>query len=166
MRWLLALASLLVASGPASAHDRDIATFVLTPVAARADGVKARGWTLDVHVARHALDDVLADGPPEAADPAGWRARAVAYLKAHVRLTHAGAPLTLGAGGIRVGGHQTDLRFMVEGLPPAGGEVALRIDAFAEDGHQSNVVKLRHKTPSTVVLGPEADFTATVTLTR
>lgn len=168
MSWhvALALGLALLWAPPAHAHDRDIATFVLAPVAARGDGVKARGWTLEVHVARHALDAALADGPSAAADPKGWRERAVAYVKAHVRLSHGDEPLTLGAGGIRVGGHQTDLRFLIDGLPAAGGALQITIDAFAEDGQQSNVLKLRSSHPHTVVLNADEGFSARVTLKR
>lgn len=157
---------LCMLAGAGLAHDRNITTFVLQPVAAKADGVDARGWVLEVHVARAALDAALADGPAEAADPKGWRTRAVAYVKQHVRLVRDEKPLTLGAGGIRVGGHQTDLRFLVPALPAKGARLKVRIDAFAEDGHQNNVLKLRGATPRTVVLTAEDDFSAEVELSR
>lgn len=164
------LAALLFVAGlclpaPAQAHNGDVATFVLLPMAVEADGVKARGWVLQVHVARHALDAVVGL-PSEADDPKGWRERAVAYVKAHVRFDHGGQRLALGSGGIRVGGHQTDLRFLLPGLPPAGGALKVRIDAFAEDGHQSNVVKLRGAEAKTTVLTADDDFSADITLRR
>ncbi len=163
---LLSALLLALLASPAGAHDREIATFALQPVAAKADGVEARGWVLEVHVARAALDAVLADGPAEAVDPKGWRARAVAYIKRHVRLLRGETSLNLGAGGIRVGGHQTDLRFLLPELPAAGGRLKVRIDAFSEDGHQSNVLKLRGSTPRTVVLTAENDFSVEIELVR
>jgi len=65
-----------------------------------------------------------------------------------------------------VGGHQTDLRFLVSGLPPEGGALTVHIDAFAEDGHQSNVFKLRGSAVRTVVLTAGNDHTAEVKAAR
>lgn len=152
---LFALVALLT---PAHAHDADIATFVLRPVAAGAEGA-AKGWVLDVHVAQAAL--VRAVGKPADTD---WREAAVAYLRRHIRLTVDGAPVAFGGGGIRVGAHQTDARLLY--ALPDGATVDVTIDAFADDGHQSNVLKLRGATPRTIVLGEDTAYTARLTLRR
>lgn len=146
---------------PAHAHDPDIATFVLRPVAAAPDGAEAaKGWVLDVHVAQAAL--VRAVGQPS--DPKRWREAAVAYLRRHIRLTVDGAPIAFGGGGIKVGGHQTDARLLY--ALPDGATVDVTIDAFTDDGHQSNVLKLRGAAPRTIVLGDDAGYTARLTLRR
>lgn len=151
--------TLLALLAPAHAHDADIATFVLRPVAAGAEAA-AKGWVLDVHVAQAAL--VRALGEPT--DPKPWREAAVAYLREHIRLTVDGAPVAFGGGGIRVGAHQTDARLLY--ALPDGATVDLTIDAFADDGHQRNVLKLRGAVPRTIVLGEDTAYTARLTLRR
>lgn len=158
---LAALAlTLLALIAPTHAHDADIATFILRPVAASPDGAEpAKGWVLDVHVAQAAL--VRAVGKPADTD---WREAAVAYLRRHIRLTLDGAPVAFGGGGIRVGAHQTDARLLY--ALPDGATVDVTIDAFTDDGHQSNVLKLRGATPRTIVLGEDTAYTARLTLRR
>lgn len=163
MRRALLIGLALLWAPPAPAHDVDVATFALRPAAAE-DG--ARGWILDIHVPQAALQRALERQtvrPP--ADPVAWREAAVAYLRSHVRITSGGASVRFGGGGIKVGGHQTDARFLY--AIPDGALLSITINAFAEDDHQSNVLKLRGATPRTVVLTLDNHFTVDgITLRR
>ncbi len=163
MRRALLIGLALLWAPPAAAHDVDVATFALRPAAAEKG---ARGWVLDIHAPRAALQRALDRSKgAHPVDPVAWREAAVAYLRAHVRITSDGAPVTFGGGGIKVGGHQTDARFLyaiADGAP-----LSITIDAFAEDDHQSNVLKLRGATPRTVVLTLDNHFTVDgITLRR
>lgn len=161
------------AGGTAHAHNRDVATFVIEPVAASAkgpDGPAARGWLLSMHLPSTALYAATVIGLDPTARSAlterAFKARAVAYLKRHVRVTRGDQPIALGSGGIRLGPHQSDLRFLLVGMPVDGGPLTVEIDAFSEDGHQSNVLKVRGAQRQTVTLTADRDYRATVRLRR
>ena len=117
--------------------------------------------------ALHTVTVAGLDAKAQAAlDQAAYKQRAVDYLKRHTRLSLDGAPVELGPGGIRLASHQSDLRFLLRGLPDAGATLVVQIDAFTEDGHQTNVLKIRGAARKTVLLTAEVGYRATIELRR
>lgn len=136
MRALLLLWAL--ASAPAAAHSPNVASFALEQT--------AQGWWLEACFPQIALDRALrgwlGDEAVESLSPTAWREAAVAYLKRTVQIRADGAPVALGAGGIRLGEHETDLRLSLPGLPAGARALEVTITSFSEVGAQYNVLRV------------------------
>ncbi|MEM8939828.1 MAG: hypothetical protein AAGC64_10825 [Bacteroidota bacterium] len=63
----------------------------------------------------------------------------VSYIRKHVCLKADEVNLELGYGAIKLGNHQTDLRFYVKKYPEKVKSLAVEIDAFKENGNQQTV---------------------------
>jgi len=224
-RLAVALLCLMCVPGMAAAHDRDVATFVISPVTtkATADRPAVKGWMMEMHVPTAALHTALVTelgkAPVEALSKKAYKERAVDYLWRHIEMK-TDTPVTLGGGGIKLGPHQTDLRFTLRRQTSQGERVGrprdpqddssalstplgvgpprrdsataspvrldrgrngsrthpvdfaddplvwVKIDAFTEDGHQSNVLKVRGAKPRTVVLTAENNYAGVSVLKR
>lgn len=63
----------------------------------------------------------------------------VRYLKEHTALQADKTSLQLGEGGIKLGHHQTDLKFFIENYPPEVHKLKVHISAFQENGNHHSV---------------------------
>lgn len=87
----------------------------------------------------------------------------VAYLKSNFNLSVNGLPVTLGQGGVKLGDHQTDLRFVLPAFTAAVDNIDVHIPAFRENDHHQTIFsyavdgKAGH-----VILREDNDFHATV----
>lgn len=117
----------------AQAHVANVASFELH----QDQGV----WLLDVHTSTAGLHKVLSlrDAPT---DPDGYREHAVRVIRDGVRITLDGEAVTLGEGGIRLAAHQTDVRFVLEGVSSEAPEgVRVVVDALSEQAGQQNIFR-------------------------
>ena len=160
---LLAWALVGLASPAAWAHAPNVATYEL----GRIGGV----WTLDVHLATAGMHEALKQRHPERAlselEPRAYEALLVAAIEQGTAIELEGVPVRLGEGGVRLGAHQTDLRFVLEGAPAEVTRVRARIDALSERGGQHNVLRAPGAPPKTsrhVVLREDNDFSAELCL--
>ena len=83
----------------------------------------------------------------------------VAYLKKHLFLTTGDTILKIGKGGIKLGSHQTDLKFLIENYPKNVENLEVKIDAFREnENHHSVFWWNKISGRSKVVLSEKNDF--------
>ena len=68
-----------------------------------------------------------------------YKRMVVQYLRAHIVLVADNIPLELGYGAIKLGSHQTDLRFYIENYPGQVEKLEVHLNAFQENGHQQTV---------------------------
>ena len=62
----------------------------------------------------------------------------VQYIKENTHLVADGSKLSLGEGGVRLGNHQTDLKFVIEQLPSNLKSMEVRLNCFQEnENHQT-----------------------------
>ncbi len=157
MRPLLALTLALLAPS-ALAHDARSA----------AVGVDVVGSLVTVHVAvtqaglHHALEH--AAGRPVDAGADDYRALVADHLRRTLRLAADGAPLAVGDVGLRLGGHQSDARFVAE-LPDGARDLTVTVESFDGVEGQQTVVHVRQGEATTRAVLSDADgWTASVPL--
>ncbi|CAM4295328.1 hypothetical protein [Zobellia nedashkovskayae] len=71
-----------------------------------------------------------------------YKKLAVDYIKGNFNLTVNGNQVQLLNGGLKLGDHQTDLKFITSDLPEAFNTLAIKIDAFKENEHHQTVFSL------------------------
>lgn len=85
-----------------------------------------------------ALQKWCSDTDLNALTPTEYKELVVQYVKDHTQLLVDGQLLQLGAGGIKLGSHETDMRFVVKDLPATPKQVYARItNGFENQGHES-----------------------------
>ncbi|WP_405610588.1 hypothetical protein [Polaribacter sp. Asnod1-A03] len=99
-------------------------------------------------------------------DEKAWKELIVNYIKEHFTLNVDGVKITLAKGGIRLGDHQTDLKFILPPLPLEPKNIFVHIPAFKENGkHQTifayNILGKVDK----VILSDKNNFKADINLT-
>ncbi len=88
-----------------------------------------------------------------------YKRLAVTYLKEHVSLTADGVPLILGEGGIKVGSHETDFKFLVDNYPERVERLDVDIMAFTENEHHTSIFWWRRTAEkSKLILSVENGF--------
>jgi hypothetical protein len=131
MHFLLTAA---LTSGLAAAHDADVATLALQPTDA--------GWVLDVHFPLEAAERGLGRPGDDGTWDLGDKANLVQHIRETVKLEADGAPLHLGLGGVKLGGHQSTVRLGIEGAPEAWTTLAIDAPMFSDNPHQHNIVRV------------------------
>lgn len=63
----------------------------------------------------------------------------VQYVKSNCNISFAGQPITLKQGGIKLGSHQTDLKFLVDAPTQTEGDLKVHIPAFSENGNHQTI---------------------------
>lgn len=66
----------------------------------------------------------------------------VKYIKEHCTLTIDGKKIPLASGGIKLGNHQTDIKFLLPNFPEKYQNFELKLNVFEENKEQNIVVKL------------------------
>lgn len=89
----------------------------------------------------------------------------VAYVKDNINLSINGRSLKLGAGGIKLGDHQTDLRFVLPAFRESIDEIDVNISAFRENDQHQTVFsyEVEGKTGH-VILQESNDYDTTIVL--
>ncbi|WP_397363151.1 hypothetical protein [Olleya sp. R77988] len=92
-----------------------------------------------------------------------YKQLAVRYLKENFNLNINGETIVLSEGGIKLGNHQTDAKFIVKDLPKTFKTLNIDINAFKENkNHQTVFSVLLNGNTSKVVLNKNKDYTASV----
>ncbi|WP_424000169.1 hypothetical protein [Maribacter sp. IgM3_T14_3] len=71
-----------------------------------------------------------------------YKKLAVDYIKKHFELNINTTAIAILDGGIKLGSHQTDFKFISSKLPEAFDKMDLKIDAFAQNGHHQTIFAL------------------------
>lgn len=92
-----------------------------------------------------------------------YKQLAVNYLKENFYLDINGQTIKLLEGGLKLGKHQTDVKFIVSGLPKTFESLNVKIDAFIENEHHLTVFSLLlNGNTSKVILNQNNNYTASV----
>ncbi|MGJ8745627.1 hypothetical protein [Polaribacter sp.] len=92
-----------------------------------------------------------------------YKQLAVKYLKENFHLNINGNAVALQEGGIKLGNHQTDLKFVLKGLPTIFENLNIKINAFKENHHHQSIFSVRlHEKTSKIILNQDNDYTASV----
>ena len=88
-----------------------------------------------------------------------YKKLAVQYLKDHIHLVADGTPLVIGEGGIKLGNHQTDFRFLIKNFPKNIRNLQANIDIGKENGNHHTVFSwLQKEGKSKVVLSERNQY--------
>lgn len=68
----------------------------------------------------------------------------VRYIKEHILIVADGKKLTIGEGGLRLGNHQSDLKFIVDNVPDDIKSLVVRNTAFEENEHHQSIVNISY----------------------
>jgi hypothetical protein len=89
-----------------------------------------------------------------------YKKLAVAYIKDHFQLAVNNEDVNILNGGIKLGNHQTDLKFITSVVPESFNSIDLKIDAFKENDHHQTIFSLLlNGETSKVVLSDSNDYT-------
>ena len=84
----------------------------------------------------------------------------VKYIRAHTELIADGKTLTIGVGAIKLGNHETDLRFYIQNYPEKVKKLVVNIDAFKEnENHQTIFWWYTPEKTDKVILSAKNDYT-------
>lgn len=87
----------------------------------------------------HALIKKYSQEYLDSLNPQAFEELIVKYVKTNFYLAIDGKRLELGAGGIRYGSHQTDLKFVMPAVSGNARKLKIGISAFAENGHHQSI---------------------------
>lgn len=141
---------------PANAHDTKIATFTLRDTGA--------GWLVEMNFAQAGVDAAMIEeyGKQrlEELDKKSYQNLVVDYVKSNFNLTIDGKDITLGSGGIMLGSHQTDLKFILPEIPLQPIEAQVHIPMFGNTPDHTNLFRVYRggKNLKKFFLNEESDF--------
>ncbi|MEM9679492.1 MAG: hypothetical protein AAF901_04140 [Bacteroidota bacterium] len=126
------------------------------------------GAILDIYLTQAGLHSALVKQHPEVnlkdISLDSYKEMVVDYLKRHIHLSADCVPLEIGQGAIKLGNHQTDLKFHVPKYPQFLEQLDVKINAFEENGLHVNVFWWYTSEKSTkVILSRDNDFTSSFT---
>ena len=123
----------------------------------------AGGGLLNIYLSQTGLHEALLKYSKETdfdnISPTAYKRLAVQYIKSHIDITADNIPLVIGEGGIKLGNHQTDLRFSIDRVPQNIQLLDAKIDIGKENGNHHTVFWWKQKEGSRkVVLSTRNQF--------
>lgn len=98
-------------------------------------------------------------------DQTAFKQLIVDHIKNNFELKVDGQVVTLLEGGIKLGNHQTDLKFLLDPLPKEVNQLEISIPAFKENAHHQTIFSYNiYNTIDKVILSEQNNFQATVLL--
>ena len=96
-----------------------------------------------------------------------YKKMVVQYIKSHIHITADGMPLRIGEGAIKLGNHQTDLRFVINRIPQNIQSLDAKIDIGKENGNHHTVFWWLQKDGSRkVVLSQRNQFQSVLSINQ
>ncbi len=138
-------------------HNPQLATFFIRNL----EGV----WVIEGSFPQHGLHEALREayeniqidslGPPE------YKNLLIDYIKGHILIeTEDNREIVLGEGGLRLGNHQTDVRFVLENLPESPQDLKVKIGCLQENDHHTNILRVPALGNEQFILNEDNSFTA------
>ncbi|WP_420580370.1 hypothetical protein [Reichenbachiella sp.] len=122
----------------AVAHNAKIATFTLRDTGA--------GWLVEMNFAQAGIDATMIETHGseklEKLDRKSYQNLIVEYVKSNFHLTVDGEIIKLRNGGIMLGSHQTDLKFVLPEMPPHPAEAQVYIPMFGNTYNHTNLFRI------------------------
>ncbi|MBI1288361.1 MAG: hypothetical protein GC178_12385 [Flavobacteriales bacterium] len=127
----------LVQSG--FSHDPNLATFTISQ--------KKGVWILEMSCAQEGLDRAMRKFKPEVAklgfSDRSYKEAVVEYLKSTIFIQADDfAEVTLGQGAIKLGAHQSNVKFELSGMPDSPKRLKLRLASMSENPEHVSLVKV------------------------
>lgn len=92
-----------------------------------------------------------------------YKVLVVEYIKKHLSIKADDTPLIIGEGGIKLGNHQTDLKFLIENYPNKVSSLQVILNAFEENENHHSVFWWKTKEgKSKVILSAKNGFQGTI----
>ncbi len=136
-RQLILIVLVILSFESAFAHNPRIASFTL-----RDAGI---GWYLEMSFARSAVDAEMIDIHGEelltTIEKEEYQRFFMEYVYDHIHIVQDGEVIELGAGGIRLGNHQTDLKFPLRELTDPH-HLDIAINLFEDEHNQVNLFRI------------------------
>jgi len=120
------------------AHDINTASVVLTK--------QKEFWIVHISFARSAANYSIAEYSKisnDALKDEVFKKQLISYVKSHFKLSIDDEIISIGSGGIKLGNHQTDLRFIIPSFPKNYKTIKISIPLFKENKNQHTVVRLK-----------------------
>ena len=137
LKKLLFIIALAFISISVSAHNPNTASVVIRPI----NGAWVAQFTISQQGANHALNIYYADKDLSSLSSAEYKELYIAYLRKKIVLIVDNKKIVLSSGGIKLGDHQTDIKFLLPDFPINYNVVDLKMPMFEENGEQNTVVK-------------------------
>ncbi|XMO88272.1 hypothetical protein AAFN75_08245 [Algibacter sp. AS12] len=114
----------------------------------------------------HLMTQKFSEAYFENIDEKAWKELIVSYIKENFNLNVDGIEIALTKGGIRLGSHQTDLKFVLPPFSQAPKHFFIEIPAFKENGkHQTIFAYNINGKADKVILSEQNNFKANINLT-
>jgi hypothetical protein len=130
--WVLMLTTVSV-----KAHNPNTTSVVISPV----NGIYSVHYVISQEGANYALAEYYAGQDLQSLSSEEYKEKYIDYIKNHTRLLIDDKEIPLGSGGIKIGNHQTDIRFLLPNYPTDYKTVQVTIDVFKQNENQHTVVK-------------------------
>ena len=121
-----------------SAHNAKISTLTLRDTGA--------GWIVEMSFAQASIDAAMLRQFGEekvlAFEREAYRDEVIAYVRSRFHLTVDGMKIPLEHGGIRLGSHQTDLKFSLPQIPKHLRHINVHIPLFEEEYKHTNIFRI------------------------
>lgn len=138
MRIMRILTLILLISTSVVAHNPLIASFTIS----QQNGI----WMLDINLAQVGAHEAMKVHYTNLnLDEMGekeYKELMVAYIKKTCKMKFNGKEVALGEGGIKLGNHETSLRFVLKGIEEIPNSMELKVLCFSENEGQQNIVSL------------------------
>lgn len=130
----LALSLFLFVEGHVRAHNPQQASLKLI--------IQEKGTFIDIGLSQYGIEQALLKKYPDlelgSIEPNAFKELLITYLKQSIRLSVNGRPLPLGTGVIKLGSHQTNLKFVVDDFPENIEYLDIVAPCFQENENQFN----------------------------
>ena len=126
---------------------------------------------LEVNLAQYGVEQALVKKYPDlnlkSTTPKDFKELLINYLKENILISVNGQQLKIGKGAIKLGNHQTDLKFQLDNIPEDPKCMDVDIHCFQENEKQQNFFKIAYKGLNVrEKLTKENDFKAKFTITE
>ena len=144
MKKLLFIIALAFISINACAHNPNTASIVISPI----NGVWVAQLTISQEGASYVLTSYYADKDLNSIEVAEYKELYIDYLRKKISLIVDNKNIKLSSAGIKLGNHQTDIKFLLPDFPKNYKIVQLNLPIFTENKQQHTVVKIVEKEKS------------------
>lgn len=139
MQILLTLALSIINIAIANAHNPQTAAINLHPV----EGIWVLQMNFSQEGAHYALSKHYTNIDLQQRSVQDYKQLFVDYIKAHCRIEIDGKVIPLASGGIKLGSHQTDLKFLLPNFPVEFEQAKIQLTIFEENDHQNTVLRIQ-----------------------
>lgn len=129
--------TLVLAFASAKAHNPNTSSVVVSPI----NGVWVIQYTISQEGANIALNEFYKDVDLQNITQTEYKKLYIKYIKEHTSLVVNNTKISLASGGIKLGSHQTDMKFLLPNFPKDFSDIQLKLNIFKENKGQHTVVK-------------------------